>query len=87
MKLTVREGDTMFKCRVTCVVIAVLGLVGLALTLYVPETPHLPAAWFFAYTCIAGLLGNWIVSMVELHQAKKEYRAGKKHETTPENRL
>ena len=84
----------MFKCRVTCVVIAVLGLVGLALTLYVPETPHLPAAWFFAYTCIAGLLGNWIVSMVELHRIKKEpaaekkeNRAGKKHETTPENRL
>ena len=77
----------MFKCRVTCVVIAVLGLTGLALTLFVPDVPDYTAAWFCAYTCMAGLLGNWIVSMVELHQAKKEYRAGKKHETTPENRL
>ena len=75
----------MFKCRVSCVIIAVLGLAGLALTLYVPETPDFTVAWFFAYTCMAGLLGNWIVSMVELHQAKKE--AKRIHETTPENRL
>ena len=75
------------KCRITCVVLAAVCLIGLAVTLYVPETPNFTVAWFFAYTCIAGLLGNWIVSMVELHQAKKEYRAGKKQETTPENRL
>ena len=73
------------KYRVTCVTVAVVCLIGLAVTLYVPETPNFTVAWFFAYTCIAGLLGNWIVSMVELHQARKE--AKKIHETAPENRL
>lgn len=62
----------MLKCRITCVVLAVLCLIGLGITLYVPKEPNTAAACFFAYTCIAALAGNAVLSVMELNKAKKE---------------
>lgn len=73
----------MAKCRVTCIVLAVLALLGMALALFVFR--HEGTAYFCMYTCMAGLIGNWIVTMLEYRQARKE--AKKNHETAPENRL
>lgn len=62
----------MLKCRITCVLLAVLCLAGLGIFLYVPEEPCMPAAYFCAYTCIAALAGNAVLSVIELNKAKKE---------------
>ena len=62
----------MLKCRVTCVVLAVVCLIGLGITLYVPKEPNMTAAYFCAYTCIAALAGNAVLSVMELNRAKKE---------------
>ncbi len=64
----------MLKYRAACVVLAVVCVIGLGITLYVPENPHIPAAYFFACTCIAALAGNAVVSVIELQQARKELR-------------
>ncbi|MBQ8641413.1 MAG: hypothetical protein IJ480_04285 [Clostridia bacterium] len=77
----------MLKFRITCVGLAVVCLAGLGITLYLPETPNLTAAYFFACTCIGALVGNAVFSVMELHRAKKEMRTGKKDETASENRL
>lgn len=62
----------MFKCRITCVALAAVCLIGLGITLYIPEEPNTTAAYFCAYTCIAALAGNAVLSVMELNKAKKE---------------
>ncbi|MBR4959547.1 MAG: hypothetical protein IKY52_01470 [Clostridia bacterium] len=62
----------MFKCRIACVMLAVVCLAGLGITLYADKTPSMPAAWFFACTCITALVGNALLSVLELNRAKKE---------------
>ena len=71
------------KCRVTCIVLSVLSLVGMGLSLFAFR--HMGAAYFCMYTCVAGLMGNWIVTILEYRQAKKEARTN--HETAPADRL
>jgi len=62
----------MFKCRIACVLLAVVCLAGLGITLYADKTPSMSAAWFFACTCITALVGNALLSVLELNRAKKE---------------
>ena len=61
----------LLKCRITCVVLAVVCLAGLGITLFAVQTPNMPLAYFFAYTCIAALAANAVISVVELKQAGK----------------
>ena len=62
----------MFKCRIACVMLAVVCLAGLGITLYAAETPSMSAAYFFACTCVTALAGNAVISVLELNRAKKE---------------
>ena len=62
----------MFKCRIACVLLAVVCLAGLGITLYADKTPSMSAAWFFACTCITALVGNAVISVLELNRAKKD---------------
>ena len=59
----------MFKCRIACVLLAVVCLAGLGITLYADKTPSMSAAWFFACTCITALVGNALLSVLELNRA------------------
>lgn len=59
------------KCRITCVVLAAVCLIGLGITLFALPSPSMTAAYFFACTCIAALTGNAVISVMELNRAKK----------------
>ena len=61
----------LLKCRITCVVLAVVCLAGLGITLFAAENPSMPTAYFFAYTCIAALAANAVISVIELKQTGK----------------
>lgn len=60
-----------YTCRLVCVAVAVVCLIGLAICLYAFDTPNFTWGWFFAYTCLAGLIGNAALAVVEMTQTKK----------------
>lgn len=68
----------LYTCRIACVALAVVCLVGLAICLYAFDTPNFTWGWFFAYTCLAGLIGNAVLAVVEMSQ-----KTGRKKDKTP----
>ncbi|MBR5445456.1 MAG: hypothetical protein IKV57_05005 [Clostridia bacterium] len=64
----------MFKCRIACVMLAVVSLAGLGITLYAAENPSVSAAYFFACTCVVALACNAVISVLEMKKAGKELR-------------
>lgn len=60
-----------YTCRIACVAVAVVCLIGLAVCLYAFDTPNFTWGWFFAYTCLAGLIGNAVLAVAEMTQDKK----------------
>lgn len=67
-----------YTCRIACVALAVVCLVGLAICLYAFDIPNFTWGWFFAYTCLAGLIGNAVLAVVEMSQ-----KTGRKKDKTP----
>ena len=64
----------MFKCRIACVMLAVISLAGLGITLYAAENPSVSVSYFFACTCVTALAGNAVLSVLEMKKAGKELR-------------
>lgn len=67
-------GRGLYKCRLACVGLSVVCLVVLAICLFAVETPNFPVCWFFAYTCLAGLIANAVLAMVELYRSTSKKR-------------
>ncbi len=64
----------MLKYRILCVALSVVFLVCLGIGLYVPESPNISLLYVFGCLCIAGLLGNAVLSVVEMRRQEQKFR-------------
>lgn len=67
-----QKESALYKCRIVCIGVAVVCLIGLAICLYALDTPNFTWGWFFAYTCLVGLIGNAVLAVVEMGKGKKQ---------------
>ncbi len=64
----------MLKYRIACVALSVVCLAGLGIGLYVPDSPNITMLYTFGYLCIGGLIGNAVLSVMEIRQKEKKLR-------------